>query len=152
MKKLSLLTGLLFMICFSARTQPSKEMNWLIGTWKITKANGILIEQWKIKDDSTLAAVSYYVRGTDTIPQEDVALIWRKGNWYYNPTTSNQNEEKPVSFKIIFFRGTEFVAENPKHDFPQKIYYRLKGKELLASIEGTVRGKFEKRNFDFQSE
>lgn len=152
MKHTSTIFATLFFFCLSATAQSSKDMKWLVGTWKITKANGTLIEQWKITDDSTLAGVSYYVRGTDTIPQEDVALIWRKGNWYYNPTVSNQNEEKPVSFKIIFFRGTEFVAENPNHDFPQKIYYRLKGKELLASIEGTVKGKFEKRNFDFQSE
>lgn len=152
MKHLLIICTLAFIFGLSAQAQPSKEMKWLIGTWKITKANGTLIEQWKLKDDSTLTAVSYYVRGTDTIPQEDVALIWRKGSWYYNPTVSNQNEEKPVSFKIIFFRGTEFVAENAQHDFPQKIYYRLKGKELLASIEGIVEGKFEKRNFDFQSE
>lgn len=152
MKHVSIICTVFFIFCLSAQAQRSNEMKWLVGSWRITKANGTLLEKWKIENDSTLTGVSYYVTGADTIPQEDIVLIWSNGHWYFNPTTSNQNEEKPVSFKIIFFRGTEFVAENPKHDFPQKIYYRLKGKELLASIEGMVDGKFEKRNFDFQPE
>ena len=42
------------------------------------------------------------------------------------------------------------VFENPKHDFPQRIRYRLKGDTLHARIEGTINGKERAIDFPYQ--
>jgi len=47
--------------------------------------------------------------------------------------------------------GDEVVFENPAHDFPQRIIYRMKDPENLeASIEGTMGGTARTVNFPLQ--
>lgn len=130
--------------------QKSDALKCLLGTWRITTPNGHMVEHWLVKDDSTLVGSNVFVKnGKDTIPQESIEIKLRNGDWYYVPTVTNQNKGQAVEFKFIFQRGTEFISENPAHDFPQRISYRLIGQQLYASIEGRRNGKFGKQNFDF---
>ena len=150
MKKL-LLPFLVFSI--SAAAQKTEQVKWLAGIWKINTGKGVIVEEWKLLNDSTLAGKSYFIQNsTDTIPQETIELSFRNGDWYYIPTVKNQNNTQPVPFKVIFLRGTEFISENPSHDFPQRIAYRRMNNQLFASIEGRKNGKYSKQNFDFRSE
>jgi Domain of unknown function (DUF6265) len=147
----------LFILClFAAQnifSQKTEAVKWMTGTWKINAGAGTIVEEWKIANDSTLSGKSYFVKnGTDTIPQETIELSFRNGDWYYIPTVKNQNNAQPVSFKIILLKGTEFISENPAHDFPQRIAYRRIKNQLFASIEGKRNGKYGKQNFDFVTE
>lgn len=47
-----------------------------------------------------------------------------------------------TAFRLIKFSASEVVFENPTHDFPQRIIYRLDKANLFARIEGTNNGKF----------
>ena len=154
MKKIkSRLLILALLFCSAIFSQKTEEVKWLIGTWKINTPNGTVVEKWQFKNDSTLEGKSCFVRNnTDTIPQEKIEMAFRNGDWYYIPTVSNQNNNQPVSFKVIFTRGTEFISENPTHDFPQRIAYRRIKNQLFASIEGKRNGKYGKQNFDFSIE
>lgn len=126
---------------------------WLVGTWKITTSRGTIVEQWKQTNDSTFVGKSIFVKSpNDSLVQESIELKFRKGEWPYNPTAVGQNNDKPVQFKIIFNKGTEFISENPTHDFPQRIAYRRIKNLLFASIEGRKNGKYGKQNFDFSGE
>jgi len=130
--------------------QKAGELNWILGTWKINTSNGIIIESWKTVNDSTLQGRNYFIKtSNDTIPQESLELTFRKGEWVYIPTVKGQNNDQPVSFKIIFIGKNEFISENPSHDFPQRISYRRIKALLFASIEGRRKGKYSKQNFDF---
>jgi hypothetical protein len=52
------------------------------------------------------------------------------------------------SFKLIKSGNKEAVFENPAHDFPQRIIYRLQADgSLFARVEGTANGK--PRAFDY---
>jgi Domain of unknown function (DUF6265) len=147
------LLPLLLFASITATAQKSEQMKWMVGTWKINTGNGIIVEQWQIANDSTLSGKSYFIKNnTDTIPQETIELSCRNGDWHYIPTVKNQNNNQPVAFKIIFLRGTEFISENPAHDFPQRIAYRRIKNQLFASIEGKRNGKYGKQNFDFVTE
>lgn len=138
---------------FTATAQKAEQMKWMIGIWKMNAGSGVIAEQWQIANDSTLTGKSFFIKdGKDTIPQETIELAYRNGNWYYIPVVKNQNNAQPVSFKIIFLKGSEFISENPKHDFPQRIAYRRIKNQLFASIEGKKNGKFGKQNFDFIAE
>lgn len=144
---------LIVMIGFSASAQQIKTVQWMLGTWKISTPQGTIVEIWQPKNDSTLQGKSFFVKNnTDTIPQESIEMAYRNGDWYYSPTVLNQNAGKPISFKVIFMRGTEFISENPEHDFPQRIAYRRFKQNMFASIEGKRNGKFGKQNFDYSTE
>jgi Domain of unknown function (DUF6265) len=133
--------------------QKSEQMKWMVGSWKINAGSGSIVEQWHITNDSTLSGKSSFVKNaTDTIPQETIELAFRNGDWYYIPTVKNQNNNQPVSFKVILLKGSEFISENPAHDFPQRISYRRIKNQLFASIEGKRNGKYGKQNFDFTTE
>ena len=137
----------------TSSAQKIDQMKWVVGTWKINAGTNIIIEEWKVSNDTTIAGKSYFIKnGTDTIPQETIEIAFRNGDWHYIPTVKNQNNAQPVPFKVIFLRGMEFISENPAHDFPQRIAYRRIKNQLFASIEGKRNGKYSKQNFDFISE
>jgi len=130
-------------------SQISNSLKWLEGSWKIETGKGTVIENWKIKNDSTVSGQSMFVAGKDTMPQEKIELAYRSGHWYYHPILEGQTESNSVKFKVIFSIGSEFISENPEHDFPQRISYRRVGDWVFASIEGKNGGKYLKENFDF---
>ena len=133
-------------------SQKTESFKWVVGTWKINTGNGTICETWEVEDDSTLRGKSFFIKQTkDTVPQETLQIAFRNGDWYYISTVIGQNNNQPVSFKIIFQRGTEFIGENPAHDFPQRIAYRRVKQQLFASTEGKNKGKYSKQNFDFSS-
>lgn len=144
-------SALLFTVVLNA--QQKADFSWLPGNWKINAGNTVIVEQWYKINDSTFHGKSYLIKNNkDTIPQENVKLVYRNSEWYYIPTVADQNNNQPVTFKIIFLKGTEFIAENPAHDFPQRIAYRRIKNQLFASIEGRNNNKFSKINYDFVTE
>lgn len=67
------------------------------------------------------------------------------GAIYYVAKLSGQPE---ASFKLIKLQNREATFENPAHDFPQRIIYRLEPDgSLFARVEGTSKGKA--RGFDY---
>jgi hypothetical protein len=150
MKKKIVFIAVLFLTSTLLHAQKADSFKWMEGSWKINTGKGIIVEKWKMVNDSTLAGKSFFVKeGKDTIPQETIELSFRNGSWSYIPTVIGQNNNQPVEFRIIFQKGTEFIAENPAHDFPQRIAYRRIKDQLFANIEGKRNGKYGKQNFDF---
>jgi hypothetical protein len=148
-----LLSCMISIFTISVSAQKSEQMKWVAGIWKISSGNNSIVEQWTITNDSMLTGKSFFVKdGKDSIQQESLELSFRNGNWNYISTVAGQNNNQPVYFKIIFLKGAEFIAENPAHDFPQRIAYRRIKNQLFASIEGRNNGKYGKKNFDFTTE
>jgi hypothetical protein len=66
-----------------------------------------------------------------------VRLEQRKNDLFYIVSVPNQNEEQPVAFKLTSSTIDYLVFENPEHDFPKKITYKLVTKDsLYAEISG----------------
>ena len=130
-----------------------KKAAWLIGTWKHQSSRGSSTETWHKLNDSTYAAKSYILRGTDTVSAESIRMEQRGGNLYYIPTVKNQNQGKSVSFKLTTSSNGQLVFENPEHDFPQKISYTpIKSDSLLAEISGSYKGKERAIKFPMKKE
>lgn len=134
--------------------QPSEAFRWLEGTWKMDVGSGLIVESWKIINDSTLQGKSVFVKASnDTILQESLDLVFRNGAWNYISTVQGQNDNQPVKFKVAYLKGADFICENPQHDFPQRIaYIRISANQILASIEGLNKGKYSKQNFLFNKD
>ena len=133
--------------------QSADALKWITGTWKINTGNGFIVEQWKQLNDSTFTGKSHFVKAAkDSVLQETLVLGLKKGEWHYTSTVVGQNNNRAVSFKLIFIGQQEFISTNTTHDFPQRIAYRRIRDNLFASIEGARRGKHSKQNFDFVKE
>jgi hypothetical protein len=105
-----------------------KPMAWLEGTWEMRKPNGTSrLEIWKQKDHRTLTGEGLKVSGNDTTLLESIQLYQEEKTniiWYV-PTVPDQNQAKPVPFKLVRNEKYSFTFENPDHDFPQRIVYHF---------------------------
>jgi hypothetical protein len=147
----NLIAGLLMMTPLNHHyLQTADALGWLAGTWTLNTDRGMLVEKWIVLNDSTVIGRSVLVKAEkDTILQESLRLSNQNGAWHFTSTVEGQNNNRPVTFKLVFLKGTEFICENTKHDFPQRIAYRRIGDALFASIEGKKGGYVRKVNFDF---
>jgi hypothetical protein len=129
------------------------DFNWLVGTWKMNLLGGANIESWEQVNENLYKGKSVRVKGKDSTLQETLEISKKDTVWYYTSTVVNQNNNQPISFKIIYTRPGEFISENPAHDFPQRIAYRrYQSMFMHATIEGNNKGRYSKRNFDFYQE
>lgn len=153
MKKL-LLVLLLFITVNSFAQLSFKDMAPLLalkGKWESQRKKGILVEQWTVVNDSTMIGYNYLKTAADSIPQEKVDLYFKAGNIVYAPTTSGQNNEAPVAFKMYKTEGGKYFFQNREHDFPQLITYHLIDNNILkATISGPMNGEERTIHFDFK--
>lgn len=118
------------------------DLKWLVGKWQNTTPDGLGYENWTMINDSTFAAVAGFIKGKDTMVLETISLEQRNGELNYIPTVKDQNEGKPVAFKLTEAAGDSVVFSNPGHDFPNKITYTKKSeKSILAKISGKIQGQ-----------
>ena len=109
----------------------------LIGTWKMK--DKMVFETWKpARDGKTLEGFSFRVKGTDTVAMEQIRFIYEGNLFHYIPDV--QGDQPPVDFKLTQHNAQSFVAENPQHDFPKIIRYKLIRKENADVIEASIEG------------
>ena len=75
-----------------------EKLSWLLGNWENQMPNGILVENWKRKNDSTYNGESFFINKKDTIHYEYIQLIQNKEEVVYNATVEGQNNEQAIPF------------------------------------------------------
>src|SRR5262245_7548668 len=114
------------------------DLKFMTGCWAF-EANGRKVEEhWLAPAGESLIGVSRTVKGGKTTEYEFLQIRDLPEGLTYIAKPSNQPEAK---FVLSSRTGNEVVFENPAHDFPQRIRYRLEGDTLRARIEGTLGGK-----------
>jgi len=123
----------------------------LEGSWQMPTKKGIRFEQWKKISENVMRAESFRVTGADTVTLEHIELTFNQGEIFYTPTVPDQNEGKPVPFKLSKIEGPVFSFENKAHDFPQRIIYTFKSKtELECVVDGETASGYQKIPFVFR--
>lgn len=119
------------------------KAKWILGEWEKTDTLGVLKEIWKTQDDSTFVGESYYIQNEkDTIHSEKIELTQDQEHLIYNVTVKGQNNDAPIPFQMTTDEDSLLVFENPKHDYPQKIQYKLiKDGSIIATVSGKHNGK-----------
>lgn len=127
-----------------------KKLYALEGTWKMNTKRGAICEEWKKMNKNYLQSKGYMIRGKDTILSERVALTNAKEGIFYTSTVEDQNNKQPVAFRMTGSENNVFVFENPLHDFPKRIVYKLVTADSLHAYidDGTETGK--KQNFYYK--
>jgi hypothetical protein len=120
----------------------------MLGVWEMENAAGRIYEEWTRVSDSLFSGKSYIINDNDTLILESISLVVKDGEILYVPSVIEQNDGKPITFKLVADSGNTFVFENLKHDFPQRIIYINKCKDsLYAIIEGNTDTKVRKEEF-----
>jgi hypothetical protein len=124
------------------------DLSKLVGLWRMQEKNGSTFESWSRVNENELSSFSYNVTGSDTTRFEDVRLNKTAEGITYTSQVHDQNDDQPVSFKLVSVNNATFTFENLKHDFPQRIIYTfIKNDSIVARIEGESKGKI--KGFDY---
>ena len=147
---ITVFSTLLFVFCFASFAQTPKptinDLAWLSGCWESNHNGREINEQWMKPSGQTMLGMGRIVANGKTVESEFVQIRQESdGALYYVAKPSGQSA---ASFKLIKLQNREATFENPEHDFPQRVIYRLEaGGSLFARVEGTSKGKM--RGFDY---
>jgi hypothetical protein len=98
-----------------------------------------VFEDWKVDvDGKTLYGSSYRIQNSDTIAMEDIRFTYAANRFHYIPDLAGA--QGPVDFTVTSHDLYGFVAENPQHDFPKLIRYKLVRKDNRDRIEASIEG------------
>ncbi|RAR70869.1 DUF6265 family protein [Flavobacterium aciduliphilum] len=126
-----------------------KKAEWLLGNWEKKDSMGILTEHWEVEDDSSYVGQSYFIiNSKDTVHNENIELVQDGEHLIYFATVKGENNDEAVPFQMTKQEDSLMIFENPKHDYPQKIEYKLqKNGSLIATISGKQRGKISSESY-----
>ena len=114
---------------------------WLAGCWENTRVGGRTAEHWMKPEGGTMLGMSRTTEGDSTIGFELLMISEEEEGLVYTAWPSGQAE---TSFLVVDVMDSVIAFENPEHDFPQRIIYRLKADGTMeASIEGEVEGEIQ---------
>jgi hypothetical protein len=109
------------------------DFKWLLGTW-VTE-EGTAFESW-VERGKALYGEGYEkaTTGRKNVT-EQIRILKKNEQFFYVPDVAGR--QGPVWFRITSFDAQGFVAENPEHDFPQRIVYkRMDNDHFQALISG----------------
>lgn len=132
-----------------------RELRALEGTWFMPTDRGDRLELWTIADDSTYLGRGLRIKpeNGDTVTLETIRLELRRDTITYSVVARGQNRNKPVVFRLTNADYDGYLFENPQHDDPKKILYRLLGnRELQVTTEGMRNGRTVKDEYVFERE
>lgn len=131
---------------------PAAEIDrlaFIAGCWTLTRPNGTKIEeQWLAPAGGAMLGVSRSVRDGKLREYEFVRILpAADGKLQFVAIPSGQAES---AFPVKEIGDNTVTFENPQHDFPQRILYRLVDKDtLVARIEGSIDGKARSADFPY---
>ncbi|GEM_PF-1171284 len=121
------------------------DFAWLAGCWDGSSAGREYLEQWMKPSGQIMLGMSRSVINGKTREYEFVQIREQDGGIFYVAKPSGQAE---ASFKLVKNENHEAIFENPQHDFPQRIIYKLeKDGSLAAAIEGMSKGQLKRIGF-----
>ena len=128
-----------------AQTKPSvADLFWLSGCWQGRQGTAVIEEMWSKPAGTTMLGLGRTVRNNRTISFEFMQFREQNGILAFLPQPQGGAQ---VTFPLKEATAAKFTFENLNHDFPQRVSYERKRGQLLASIEGTEKGKFSRQEF-----
>ena len=123
------------------------DVSWIAGCWTIASPGRTVTEFWLPPAGGTMMGISRTVVKDRTTEYEFLILRAGAKGLEYVARPSRQAE---TIFTATRISSSEAVFENPAHDFPTRITYRLADGGLVATIDGTLNGKPRAIDFKFQ--
>lgn len=146
MLRLAIFVLLVFMAPVVFAENRIENLAWLAGCWESNTGGEQFTENWMKPSGKTMFGIGRYIKDNKTLFYEFLQIRENPdGSIYFIALPSNQKE---ATFTLLRGDNKEAIFENPEHDFPQRVVYRLEGKDsLLAYVEGIDLGKQRKEEF-----
>ena len=123
-----------------ADADPAAALAWLAGCWASEGGEPGSGEQWMPPAGGTLLGMSRTVAKGRTVAHEFMQV--REVEPGRLAFIANPSGQAQATFPVKSLGERSVVFENPTHDFPQRVIYRLDESGVLrARIEGLVAGK-----------
>jgi len=144
MKKIILISTLLCLINFISADPGSSEFKWLLGKWVSETEKTVITETWRWVSENTIEGTSVTKNKSDgkVTGTESIRLLKMEGEIFY--LAKIKHNKLPIAFKMTQLSDSSSTFENPEHDFPTKIIYKLTSPcKLEVIIENRKKsGKF----------
>lgn len=125
-----------------------EDLSWLSGCWEGRQGEAIVEEIWSKPAGGSMLGIGRTVKDNRTVSYEFMQFREENGSLVFLPQPQGGTR---VSFPLKDLFGEKVTFENPNHDFPQRVIYERKGPGLLlASIEGTYKGKQGREEFQMR--
>ncbi len=134
----------------SAQPTAIDKLGFISGCWTLVQPNGTKIEeQWFAPAAGAMLGMSRSVRDGKLREYEFMRIVpAADGKLQYVAIPSGQAES---AFPLKELAENAVTFENPQHDFPQRILYRLVDKDtLVARIEGSIGGQARSADFPYR--
>lgn len=122
-----------------------RQITWITGRWRLEDKP--IIESWNRTSDSVLSGISISQEAGDTKVLELLKIFEDKGIFYYSANVAKQNNGETIYFPMTFYNESTLVFENPKHDFPQSIMYKINDKKDVLTVKLSGKGNSESLTF-----
>jgi len=113
------------------------DIAWLAGHWREEKGGALTEELWMPPRGGVMLGLNRSVRNEHKAGFEFLRLEADKEGVVY---LASPGGAAPTPFRLTAADAAHAVSENPEHDFPKRIEYRLAGDTLTASIAGDKPG------------
>lgn len=139
-KPLSLLLLTAGLLAAETAAPKLDQLQWLAGAWNATSARGTLIEEhWIAPAGGLMLGLGRVSSGEKLFSFEFLRIVQRPDSVVY---IAQPQGRPPTEFKLTSSTATEAVFENPGHDHPKKIVYRLNGDtQLQIELSGAERAQ-----------
>jgi hypothetical protein len=116
------------------------SLSWLSGCWAYDGRDPGSGEHWMPPAGGTMFGISRTVSASKTIEFEYMRIA--ETDEESLALFASPSGQSPARFDLLSLNDHEVIFENPEHDFPQRIIYRL-GDDgaLLGRIEGQSDGR-----------
>lgn len=118
-------------LSYSQSCHSLDSIQWLLGDWTNDDGENIVTESWKRISRLTFEGSGETRSRTSNELKtgESLRLVEMSGDIFY--VAKVDHNIRPVAFKLTQCSGTSADFENPDHDFPKKLEYRLNNKNEL---------------------
>jgi hypothetical protein len=124
------------------------SLSWMAGDWAGPVGRAHAEEHWLPPAAGAMLGVSRTIVRDRMVAFEFLRIEQRPGGIYY---VAQPGGRPPTEFKLTQSGAASAVFENPRHDHPKIISYRLDGADtLVAKIEGDEGGQHKTQEFRFQ--
>lgn len=108
------------------------HLSWLSGAWVSRIGDAWTEEWWTPPRGGIMIGAGFSGRGETATSFEHMRIMKDEGGkvaFYGMPGGG-----PPVAFPLVRKGEGEAVFENPAHDYPQRISYRMEGETLVATV------------------
>ncbi|MEO1524675.1 MAG: DUF6265 family protein [Planctomycetota bacterium] len=102
------------------------SIRWVLGDWTREKEKTANREKWKDIGGGVFRGIGSVVgrENGKVRSQESLLLVEMSGEIFY--LAKVKQNPRPIAFKLTDFSNTHAIFENPDHDFPKRLEYRLR--------------------------